>query len=160
NHGIRPDIISIAKGMGNGFPVGGILIHESIQASYGLLGTTFGGNHLACAATLAVLEVMEKEGLMENAQRLEGYFRERAAEIPQIKKVKGRGLMLGLEFGTADALGTGFEVADLRKRLIYNQHLFTGGAKNKHVLRVLPALNITERQLDTLFEALKTELEP
>ncbi|MGB6154170.1 MAG: aminotransferase class III-fold pyridoxal phosphate-dependent enzyme [Pricia sp.] len=150
HHGIRPDIISIAKGMGNGFPVGGVLIHEDIKASYGLLGTTFGGNHLACAATLAVLEVLEKEKLIENAQRLEGYFRGLAAEIPQIKKVKGRGLMLGLEFD--------FEVADLRKRLIHNQHLFTGGAKDKHVLRVLPALNISERDLDRFFEALMTEL--
>ena len=158
HHGIHPDIISMAKGMGNGFPVGGILIHEDIKASYGLLGTTFGGNHLACAATLAVLEVMENERLIENAQRLEGYFRGLAAEIPQIKRVKGRGLMLGLEFGTSTAPGTGFEVADLRKRLIYNQHLFTGGAKDKHVLRVLPALNITEKDLDAFFKALKAEL--
>ncbi len=150
HHGITPDIISIAKGMGNGFPVGAILIHEDIKASYGLLGTTFGGNHLACAAVLAVLEVLENERLIENAQHLEGYFRGLAAEIPQIKKVKGRGLMIGLEFD--------FEIADLRKRLIHNQHLFTGGAKDKYVLRVLPALNITERDLDSLFKALKKEL--
>ncbi len=149
-HSITPDIISIAKGMGNGFPVGGILIHEDIKASYGLLGTTFGGNHLACAATMAVLEVLENERLIENAKQLEGYFRGLAAEIPQIKKVKGRGLMIGLEFD--------FEVADLRKRLIHNQHLFTGGAKDKYVLRVLPALNITERDLDSFFEGLKAEL--
>ncbi|SDD56613.1 acetylornithine aminotransferase [Pricia antarctica] len=150
HHGITPDIISIAKGMGNGFPVGGILIHEDIKASYGLLGTTFGGNHLACAATMAVLEVLEKERLIANAKHLEGYFRGLAAEIPQIKKVKGRGLMIGLEFD--------FEVADLRKRLIHNQYLFTGGAKDKYVLRVLPALNITERDLDSFFEGLKAEL--
>jgi acetylornithine aminotransferase len=148
---IRPDIISIAKGMGNGFPVGGILIHEDIKASYGLLGTTFGGNHLACAATLAVLEVLENERLIDNAKHLEGYFRGLAAEIPQLNKVKGRGLMLGLEFP--------FEVADLRKRLIHNQHLFTGGAKDKHVLRVLPALNITEGHLDGFFNKLKKELQ-
>ena len=150
HHGITPDIISIAKGMGNGFPVGGVLIHEDIKASYGLLGTTFGGNHLACAATMAVLEVLEKENLIANAKHLEGYFRKLATEIAQIKRVKGRGLMLGLEFD--------FEVADLRKRLIHNQHLFTGGAKDKHVLRVLPALNITEKDLDTFFEKLKKEL--
>ena len=150
HHGITPDIISIAKGMGNGFPVGGVLIHEDIKASYGLLGTTFGGNHLACAATMAVLEVLEKENLIANAEHLEGYFRKLATEIAQIKRVKGRGLMLGLEFD--------FEVADLRKRLIHNQHLFTGGAKDKHVLRVLPALNITEKDLDTFFEKLKKEL--
>jgi len=150
HHGIKPDIISIAKGMGNGFPVGGILIHEEIKASYGLLGTTFGGNHLACTATLAVLEVLENERLISNTAKLEGYFRGMAAEIPQVKRIKGRGLMLGLEFG--------FEVAELRKRLIYNQYLFTGGANDKYVLRVLPALNITEKHLDTFFEALKKEL--
>jgi len=150
HHRIKPDIISIAKGMGNGFPVGGILIHEDIKATYGLLGTTFGGNHLACAATMAVLEALESEELLENATQLETYFRSKASTIPQIKRVKGRGLMLGLEFD--------FEVADLRKRLIHNQHIFTGGAKDKHVLRILPALNITEGHLDTLFEAIKKEL--
>ena len=150
HHGVRPDIISVAKGMGNGFPVGGVLIHENIKASYGLLGTTFGGNHLACAATLAVLEVLEKDQLIENASELGEYFKEKANTIPQVKRIKGRGLMLGLEFG--------FEVADLRKRLIHNQHLFTGGAKDKFVLRVLPALNITEKHLDAFFEALKKEM--
>jgi acetylornithine aminotransferase len=150
HHNIKPDIISIAKGMGNGFPVGGILIHESIPASHGLLGTTFGGNHLACVATLAVLEVLEKENLVENAAQLGVYFREKAKEIAQVKKVRGRGLMLGLEFE--------FDVADLRKGLIHNQKLFAGGAKNKHVLRILPALNITKAHLDMFFEALKKEL--
>lgn len=150
HHGIQPDIISIAKGMGNGFPVGGILIHESIKASYGLLGTTFGGNHLACVATLAVLEVLEDEKLLKNAENLGVYFKKKAAEMPQVKRVKGRGLMLGLEFD--------FEVADLRKKLIYEQHLFTGGAKDKHVLRILPALNIDKKHLDLFFESLKAVL--
>ena len=150
HHDISPAIISIAKGMGNGFPVGGVLIHKSIEASYGLLGTTFGGNHLACAATLAVLEVLEKERLMENAVHLEKHFRKLAADVPGLKRVKGRGLMLGLEFP--------FEVANLRKRLIHNQHLFTGGAKDKHVLRILPALNINEAHLDRFFKALHDEL--
>ncbi|MEM9142556.1 MAG: aminotransferase class III-fold pyridoxal phosphate-dependent enzyme [Bacteroidota bacterium] len=147
HHGIQPDIISMAKGMGNGFPVGGILIHPGIKPSHGLLGTTFGGNHLACAATLAVLEVLENEGLLENAAHLERYFREKAAEVPQIQRVKGRGLMLGLEFN--------FEVALLRKKLIYEYQLFTGGAKNKKLLRILPALNISEKDIDKLFIALK-----
>ncbi|MGB3142832.1 MAG: aminotransferase class III-fold pyridoxal phosphate-dependent enzyme, partial [Maribacter sp.] len=150
HHDIQPDIISIAKGMGNGFPVGGILLHDSIEAKYGLLGTTFGGNHLACVATLAVLEVLEKEDLTNNAQKLGVYFAEKAKEIPQIKRVKGRGLMLGLEFD--------FEVAELRKKLIYDHHLFTGGAKDKKVLRILPALNITKEHLDIFFSALKTAL--
>ncbi|WP_420603964.1 aspartate aminotransferase family protein [Flagellimonas sp.] len=151
HHNIQPDIISMAKGMGNGFPVGGILIHESFKASYGLLGTTFGGNHLACAATLAVLEVLENENLIPNADELGNYFKEKTAEIPQVKRVKGRGLMLGLEFD--------FEVGELRKSLIFNQRLFTGGAKNKHLLRVLPALNITKEHIDLFFEALKVELQ-
>ncbi len=150
HHDIQPDIISIAKGMGNGFPVGGILLHDSIEAKYGLLGTTFGGNHLACVATLAVLEVLEKEDLTSNAQKLGVYFAEKAKEIPQVKRVKGRGLMLGLEFD--------FEVAELRKKLIYDHHLFTGGAKDKKVLRILPALNITKEHLDIFFSALKTAL--
>lgn len=151
HHDIEPDIITIAKGMGNGFPVGGVLIHKSIEASYGMLGTTFGGNHLACTAVLAVLEVLEKEKLIENAEKLGKYFKEKAKEIPQVKEIKGRGLMLGLKFD--------FEVADLRKRLIHNQHLFTGGAKDKQVLRILPALTINEKDLDLFFEALKNELQ-
>ncbi|MFD2586402.1 aspartate aminotransferase family protein [Croceitalea marina] len=150
HHGIQPDIISIAKGMGNGFPVGGILIHESIKASYGLLGTTFGGNHLACVATLAVLEVLERENLIENASTLDSYFKEIASTIPEVKRVKGRGLMLGLEFD--------FEVSDLRKKLIHNQHVFTGGSANKKLLRFLPALNITKEQITSFFNALKAEL--
>ena len=150
HHNVQPDIISIAKGMGNGFPVGGVLIHESFKASYGLLGTTFGGNHLACAATIAVLEVLENENLLQNATELGEYFKEQAKEIPQVIHVKGRGLMLGLEFD--------FEVAELRKKLIYDQHIFTGGAKNKKLLRILPALNITKKHIDIFFKALKEEL--
>jgi len=150
HHGIKPDIISIAKGMGNGFPVGGILIHDSFKPSYGLLGTTFGGNHLACAACLAVLEVLEDENLMDNAAKVGLYFRKKAAEIPQIKNVKGKGLMIGLEFD--------FEIADLRKKMILEQHMFTGSAKNKKLLRFLPALNITKEDIDLFFEALKKVL--
>jgi len=150
HHAIEPDIISIAKGMGNGFPVGGILIHPKIKASYGMLGTTFGGNHLACAATLAVLEVLEEEDLISNAEELGTYFRQKAIEIPGVKRVKGRGLMLGLEFD--------FEVAPLRKRLIYNQHIFTGSAKDKNVLRILPALNINKAHINHFFDALIREL--
>ena len=150
HHNIEPDIISIAKGMGNGFPVGGILIHPKIKASYGLLGTTFGGNHLACAATLAVLEVLEKEDLISNAEEIGSYFKEMAMQISQVKRVKGKGLMLGLEFD--------FEVAPLRKRLIHNQHIFTGSAKDKKVLRILPALTINKAHIFQFFEALKQEL--
>ncbi|TDS12530.1 acetylornithine aminotransferase [Maribacter caenipelagi] len=150
HHDIQPDIISIAKGMGNGFPVGGVLIHDDIKAKYGMLGTTFGGNHLACVATMAVLEVIEKDNLIANAQELGDYFNEKAKEISQVKRVKGRGLMLGLEFD--------FQVADLRKKLIHEHFLFTGGAKDKMVLRILPALNITKQDLDVFFTALNKAL--
>lgn len=150
HHNIEPDIISVAKGMGNGFPVGGILIHPKIKASHGMLGTTFGGNHLACTATLAVLEVLDEEGLISNAAELGLYFKQKAIEIPQVKRVKGKGLMLGLEFD--------FEVAPLRKKLIYNQHIFTGSAKDKNVLRILPALNINKAHINHFFDALKQEL--
>ncbi len=150
HHGIQPDIISMAKGMGNGFPVGGILIHKLLKPSFGMLGTTFGGNHLACVACLAVLEVIEKEDLIQNAAHMETCFRRQASQIPRIKKVKGRGLMLGLEFE--------FEVADLRKRLIYNQHMFTGGSANKKLLRFLPALNSTQKDITLFFERLQNEL--
>lgn len=150
HYGIEPDIISVAKGMGNGFPVGGILINEKIRASFGILGTTFGGNHLACTAVLAVLEVMESENLIANAAAMERYFRKEASEIPQVKRVKGRGLMLGLEFD--------FEVAPLREKLIYEHQIFTGGAKDKFVLRILPSLGVTKNDLQKLFVALKTAL--
>ncbi|TVZ23592.1 acetylornithine aminotransferase [Dokdonia sp. Hel_I_63] len=149
-YNITPDIITIAKGMGNGFPVGGVLVHHSIEARYGMLGTTFGGNHLACAATLAVLEVIEKEHLMAHAKEMETYFREKALAFGNRVTVKGRGLMLGLDLG--------YDVGALRKKLIYEHHIFTGGAKNKHVLRILPPLTIQKPQIDLLFEALHKEL--
>ena len=130
HHDIQPDIITTAKGMGNGFPVGGVLISDKMEAKYGMLGTTFGGNHLACAAAISVLDVMEKEELMDNVNKVSAYFYERIKEIPQVQKVKGRGSMLGVEFD--------FEVADIRKKLIFEKHIFTGGAANKNLLRILP----------------------
>ncbi|WP_405575542.1 aspartate aminotransferase family protein [Winogradskyella sp. Asnod2-B02-A] len=149
-HNITPDIISIAKGMGNGFPVGGILIHPSIKASFGLLGTTFGGNHLACAATLSVLEVLEEEKLMENAKNISEYFQEKAKSLPNLKSIKGRGLMLGLEFD--------FPISDLRKKLIFEHHIFTGSAKNPNLIRILPPLTIQKKHIDIFFDALEKEL--
>ena len=149
-HGITPDIISVAKGMGNGFPIGGILIHPNIKASFGLLGTTFGGNHLACAASLTVLEVIEEEHLMQNAKEISAYFIEKAKEVSAIKNIKGRGLMLGLEFD--------FPIAELRKKLIFEHKIFTGSAKNANLLRILPPLTIKKEHVDLFFEALKKEL--
>ena len=149
-HGLKPHIISMAKGMGNGFPVGGILIHPSIKASYGLLGTTFGGNHLASTATLAVLDVLESEKLMQNANAMSAYFIEKAKTISQLKQLKGRGLMLGVEFD--------FPVASLRKKLLFEHSLFTGSSKNPNLIRILPPLTIQREHIDTFFNALEQEL--
>lgn len=143
---LKPDIIAMAKGMGNGFPVGGILIGPQFKATHGLLGTTFGGNHLACAASIAVLEVLQQEELLKNVQKLETYFKKKAKELPQILQVKGRGLMLGLEFD--------FPIAVLRKKLIFDYQIITGNAKNPNILRVLPPLTLKETHVDTLFNAL------
>lgn len=145
-YNVTPDIISMAKGMGNGFPVAGILVHPSIKAKHGMLGTTFGGNHLACAAAIAVLDVLKEEKLMENTREVAAYFVEKAGTIPQIKQVKGRGLMLGLEFD--------FEVGELRKKLIYDHHIFTGGSSNKKLLRILPPLTVKKEHIDAFFDAL------
>ena len=147
---IEPSIITMAKGMGNGFPVGGILAHSSIESKYGMLGTTFGGNHLACSASLAVLDVIKKEGLQEHAKELGNYFTDFAKKISSVKKVKGRGLMLGLEFD--------FPVGPLRKELIYNQHIFTGGSSNKNLLRILPPLTIQKKHFDIFFQKLEEAL--
>jgi acetylornithine aminotransferase len=149
-HNITPDVISLAKGMGNGFPIGGILIHPDIKGSFGLLGTTFGGNHLACAASLAVLDVLKTENLLAHTKEISAYFIEKAEQFPQIKTIKGRGLMLGLEFD--------FPISDLRKKLIFDHHIFTGSAKNPNLLRILPPLTIQKAHLDIFFEALKSEL--
>ncbi|WP_074409245.1 aspartate aminotransferase family protein [Aquimarina megaterium] len=149
-HEITPDIISIAKGMGNGFPIGGILIAPHIKPNYGMLGTTFGGNHLACIAALSVLEVIETENLIDNARLTGAYFESKAHQIPGVQKVKGKGLMLGLEFD--------FEVSELRKRLIYEEHIFTGGAMNKKLLRILPPLTIGKKQIDQFINALQSVL--
>ncbi len=146
HYNVTPDIISIAKGMGNGFPIGGILIHPSIEAKFGMLGTTFGGNHLACAAGLSVLNVIKEQNLIDNVNEMSAYFIKIAKTIPQIKNIKGRGLMLGLEFD--------FEVSDLRKKLIYEYHIFTGGAANKKLLRILPPLTVRKDHINQFFEAL------
>lgn len=148
HHGIKADIISVAKGMGNGFPIGGILISPEFTSSFGLLGTTFGGNHLACAAALAVLEVMEDEDILSNVQKQYEYFIKKFSSLSKIKKIKGKGLMLGLEFD--------FEVADLRKKLIYEKKIFTGNSNNKNLLRVLPPLTISKNEIDMLYDSLQS----
>lgn len=148
---VQPDIISMAKGMGNGFPVGGILIHPRFEAKHGLLGTTFGGNHLACAATLAVLEVIENESLLKNAAKMGKYLIEQLEPIPRIKEIRGRGLMIGIEFD--------FPIADMRKKLLYDKHIFTGSSSNKNTVRILPPLNIGKKEIDQFINALKEVLD-
>ena len=147
---VQPDIISMAKGMGNGFPIGGIIMSPDFEAKYGMLGTTFGGNHLACAASLAVLEVMENENLIQNAKAMGNYLKDQLESLPQVKEVKGRGLMLGAEFD--------FEIADLRKSLLYDYKIFTGSSSNKKMLRLLPPLNVSPKEIDELIHALKEAL--
>mgnify|MGYP000489424537 CR=1 FL=1 len=153
HHGIRPDLVTVAKGMGNGFPIGGVLIASSFQPSFGLLGTTFGGNHLACAAALSVLEVIQKERLVAGIGELNEFLIDRLKSLPGVQRIKGRGLMLGLEFD--------FEVAGLRKRMIHEKKIFTGGSSNPRLLRILPPLNITKEELahfaESLDELLKEE---
>lgn len=143
-HGIKADIISMAKGMGNGFPIGAIIISPAIEASYGMLGTTFGGNHLACAAAIAVLDIMKEEALMDNAAKLGDYLMRKLQGNKAVKDLRGRGLMIGIE------LNPGFET--LRDRLLFEKHIFTGGA-GANVIRLLPPLCITEAQADIFLEA-------
>lgn len=148
--GIQPDVISLAKGIGNGFPVAMILIAPHIQPWHGMLGTTFGGNHLACAASLAVLEVIEQEKLMDNAAELGDWLIAELKSIPQIKEVRGMGLMLGMSFD--------FPVAELRKNLLFSHKIFTGSAGDKNTMRLLPSLAVTKEELNQFLEALKIEL--
>ncbi|MDO3693770.1 aminotransferase class III-fold pyridoxal phosphate-dependent enzyme [Wenyingzhuangia sp. chi5] len=147
HHGVKADIIPMAKGMGNGFPIGGVLIANHIEPWYGMLGTTFGGSHLACAAGIAVLDVMKQENIMQNVVEVNAYFKEQVKDLSGVKQVKGEGLMLGLEFN--------YEVGELRKKLIYDHKIFTGGANNKNLLRILPPLNIVKADIDVFVKALK-----
>ena len=144
--GIRPDIIAVAKGMGNGFPIGGILIAPELQASYGLLGTTFGGNHLACAAALAVLEVIGDEHLLAHATELGHYLRTELLAHAGAVEVRGRGLMVGIKYD--------FPVKELRDKLLTEHHIFVGNASDPTVIRLLPPLNITKAEIDRFLEAL------
>jgi len=143
--GIEADIISMAKGMGNGFPIGGILISPKFHATYGLLGTTFGGNHLACTAAIAVLDIMRNEGLIENAVRLGDYLMDGIRQIGGYKDLRGRGLMIGIEYD--------FPVDALRKSLLFEHKQFTGVA-GKNTIRLLPSLAIGMAECDMFLEAL------
>lgn len=151
--GVRPDIITCAKGIGNGFPMGAVLISPQFKAVFGQLGTTFGGNHLACTAALAVLDVIEEEHLVENAASVGSYLlaqlKTLAAETPSIVDVRGEGLMIGIEF--SDSIKT------LRTRLVKEQHVFTGAAST-NILRLLPPLSLTKAEADDFLSRLKQVL--
>lgn len=147
--GVAADIYSMAKGMGNGFPVAGISISPKIQAKHYMLGTTFGGNHLACAAALAVLEIMEQDALMANAHKIGDYLIQELKGLPNIREVRGRGLMIGIDLAE--------DKKEVKKNLLFKHHIFTGEAK-PNVIRLLPALNITQKEADLFLEALATEL--
>jgi acetylornithine aminotransferase len=148
--GIRPDIITVAKGIANGFPMGGVLISPEFKPVYGQLGTTFGGNHLACAAALAVLDVFEEEHLVENADTVGNYLIERLKELQQTEKhildVRGRGLMIGIDLDVPHK--------EVRQQLIYEQHCFTGCA-GTNILRLLPPLCLTKQDADEFIKRLK-----
>ncbi|SDH77244.1 acetylornithine aminotransferase [Chryseobacterium taeanense] len=149
--GIEADIITTAKGMGNGFPIGGVLIHPKFQASNGLLGTTFGGNHLACVAAIAVLDVMKDENLIKNAQEMGAYIENEIKDFPHIKTIRRKGLMIGIELDR--------DCAEVRSSLLYDHHIFTGNSNDKAVLRILPALTIKKEETDIFINALKKVLE-
>lgn len=144
--GISPDIITVAKGIANGFPMGAVLISPKFKPTYGMLGTTFGGNHLACAAAIAVLDIFEREGLVENARRVGEHLLGELARIPQIKEVRGRGLMIGIEMDRP--------VKELRTRLLKEQHVFTG-VSGTNVIRLLPPLVLTVEQADEFLRRFK-----
>ena len=148
--GVRPDIITVAKGIGNGFPMGGVLISPKFTPVYGQLGTTFGGNHLACAAAIAVLDVMKQEGLVENAAKVGAYLMEELKKFQQIKEVRGQGLMIGMEFDEP--------IKDIRRRLLFEQKVFTG-VSGTNVIRLLPPLCLSMAEAEEFLKRFKQALE-
>ena len=148
--GIRPDIITVAKGIANGYPFSGVLISPKFEPVYGMLGTTFGGNHLACAAACAVLDIMNDEKLVDNAREIGEYLISRLKEIPGIKEVRGRGLMIGIEFDQP--------AKDLRRRLIFDEHVFTGAA-GTNIIRLLPPLCLSRAEADEFLDKFTRQFE-
>ncbi len=146
---IKPDLITIAKGMGNGFPIGGVLIKPGIEPWYGMLGTTFGGNHLACAAAIAVLDVMQDEELVKNSKTVGNYLMEKLTEISSDYEVRGKGLMIGIEFK--------FPIKELRRKLLFEFGIFTG-VSGQNIIRLLPPLNLTIQEADRFLTAFKKAL--
>jgi acetylornithine/N-succinyldiaminopimelate aminotransferase len=145
---VKPDLITIAKGMGNGFPIAGVLIHPKFKAVHGMLGTTFGGNHVACAAGIAVLDVIKDEKLLENSTKIGQYLSDALKKISGVKEVRGYGLMIGVELE--------IPCADVRNALLSEHRIFTGSASDKNTIRILPALNIKKEEADTFLNAFKS----
>lgn len=143
---IRPDLITIAKGMGNGFPIGGVLISPRFTPAYGMLGTTFGGNHLGCTAAIAVLDIMEKENLTENARKIGDYLIKELSTLSGLKEIRGKGLMIGLEFEKP--------VKEIRQRLLFDQKVFTG-VSGTNVIRLLPPLTLSKAEADLFIERIR-----
>jgi acetylornithine aminotransferase len=146
---IRPDITTVAKGIANGFPMGAVLISPMFSAVHGMLGTTFGGNHLACAAAIAVLDIIKRERLVENAKSVGEYLMDELRAFPQIKSVRGRGLMIGIEFEE--------DIKDVRRKLLFEEKVFTGVAGN-HIIRLLPPLCLTKAEASEFLEKLQKVL--
>ena len=149
---VEPDIVTMAKGMGNGFPLGGLLIHPRFAAKKGMLGTTYGGSHLACAAGIAVLDVIEREQLLANATEQGAYLMAELAKTGLFTEVRGYGLMIGLQMEEP--------IAPLRKRLLFEHDVFTGSSKDPNTIRLLPPLNVTRAQCDRLIAAFQAALVP
>lgn len=148
--GVNADIYTMAKGMGNGFPVAGIIVSPKFKAKHFMLGTTFGGNHLACAAALAVLEIIEEEKLMGNAVMMGKYLRDELENIPQLENIRGRGLMIGFDVPE--------ELKDLKKNLLWNQKVFTGESK-PNIIRLLPSLALKKRDAEQFIESIQEEIQ-
>lgn len=144
---VQPDLITMAKGMGNGFPIGGVLIQPEIKPWFGMLGTTFGGNHLACAAGIAVIDVIQQEKLVENSEKVGNYLMEKLSEISSDFEIRGKGLMIGLEFK--------FPIKELRQKLLFDYGIFTG-VSGQNIVRLLPPLNLTIQEADQFLQAFET----
>lgn len=149
--GVQADIYTMAKGIGNGFPIGALLIAPHLKPKYGMLGTTFGGNHLACVAAIAVADEMLENNLIEHAAKMGQYLMVELSKLPNIKEVRGKGLMIGIELNV--------DSAPLRKAMLFDHHIFLGSANNKNVVRLLPALNVSKEHCDKTIAALRDELQ-
>ena len=147
---VKPDLITVAKGMGNGFPIGGVLISPKFEAKHGMLGTTFGGNYLACASGIAVLDVIKNENLIDHAYKVGNELMNELRSFSSVREVRGLGLMIGIEFD--------IPTTEIRNKLVFDHHIFTGSSSNKNVLRLLPALNLGSEEIEIFLSSFKKVL--